>query len=407
MGYSLFIARKYIGAGRRSAFVTAITIISVGGVAIGVLALIIVLSVMNGFESEVIGRIVGTSAHVLVRQPDGIQGYAQVADEVNGVPGVEAVSPFVFGKAMVISREATDAVIIRGVDLESESRVTDVRDYITPAGFSFERADSGLPRIIVGSELAYSLRIAMGDTLLVARGDIDVDSPLGITPTFSRFRVAGFFDSGMYEYDASFSYLSLAEAQRFFSLGDRVTGLTVRVDAMEKAPVIGRAISAVLGSGYQVTDWIHMNRNLFTWMKMEKKVMFTILTLIIIVAAFNIASTLIMVVLQRTRDIGILKSMGATSGAVMRIFMLHGLVIGAIGTVIGTAGGIILALVLDRYRLIRLPGDVYFIDSVPVHLHAADVVSVAVVAVVICFVATIYPARQAARLLPVEAIRYE
>jgi lipoprotein-releasing system permease protein len=407
MGYSLFVARKYIGAGRRSAFITAITVISVAGVALGVLALIIVLAVMNGFENEVIKRIVGTNAHIIVRNEAGIERYEEVLTRLRGMPRVTGVAPFVFSKAMVISREATDALFVRGVDLERETEVTDISSYIRPGGFRFGRDEAGLAEIVIGKEVAYSLKVAIGDTLLLARGDISESSPLGIEPLFKRFVVAGYFDSGMYDYDAAFGFISLEDAQEFYSLGDRVTGVSVRIDDMYEAPAIGQAISLLLGDGYLVSDWIHLNRNLFTWMKMEKKVMFIILNLIIVVAAFNIASTLIMVVMQRTRDIGILKSMGATSKAVMRIFMLQGLIIGVIGTALGTAGGIVLARILDRYELIRLPGDVYFIETVPVLLQATDISAVAAVAILICFAATLYPAWQAARLVPVEAIRYE
>lgn len=407
MGYSFLVAKKYIGAGRRSAFITAITVISVAGVALGVLALIIVLAVMNGFENEVIERIVGTNAHIIVRNESGIESYEEVAGRLRGLPRVTGVAPFVFAKAMVISEEATDALFIRGVDLAREAEVTDVSSYIRPGDFRFGAGESGPAEIVIGKEVAYSLKVAIGDTLLLARGKLSEISPLGIEPLFKRFVVAGYFDSGMYDYDASFGFISLRNAQEFYSLGDRVTGLSVSIDEMYEAPAIGQAISLLLGDGYLVSDWIHLNRNLFTWMRMEKKVMFIILNLIIVVAAFNIASTLIMVVMQRTRDIGILKSMGATSKAVMRIFMLQGLIIGVIGTALGTVGGIILARILDRYELIRLPGDVYFIETVPVLLRAADISAVAAVAILICFAATLYPAWQAARLIPVEAIRYE
>jgi lipoprotein-releasing system permease protein len=407
MGYSLFVAKKYIGAGRRSAFITAITTISVAGVALGVLALIIVLAVMNGFESEVIDRIIGTNAHIVVRKETGIEDYEKLAAKIGGMPRVKGVAPVVFSKAMVISRHATDALFVRGVDLEREADVTDIAGYIKPEHFGFERAEEDLGSIVIGKEVAYSLRVALGDTLVLARGDVSVDSPFGLAPSFRRFVVGGYFDSGMYDYDASFGFIDLRDAQEFCDLGDRVTALSISVDDMYEAPVIGEAISLVIGGGFLVSDWIHLNRNLFTWMKMEKKVMFIILNLIIVVAAFNIASTLIMVVMQRTRDIGILRSMGATSRAVMRIFMLQGFIIGVIGTAIGTVGGIVLARILDKYELIRLPGDIYFIETVPVMLRATDITAVAAVALAICFFATFYPAWQAARLIPVEAIRYE
>jgi lipoprotein-releasing system permease protein len=407
MGYSLFVARKYIGAGRRSAFITAITVISVAGVALGVLALIVVLAVMNGFESEVIDRIIGTNAHIVVRKEAGIEDFEEVAEKIGRMPRVVGVAPLVFQKAMVISREATDAIFVRGVDLEREAVVTDIGNYIRPEHFRFEGGESEVGEIVIGKEVAYGLRVAIGDTLLLARGDISADSPYGISPVFRRFVIGGYFDSGMYDYDASFGLVSLERAQEFYELEGRVTALSVAVEDMYEAPAMAQAMALLLGDGFTVTDWIHMNRNLFTWMSMEKKVMFIILNLIIVVAAFNIASTLIMVVMQRTRDIGILRSMGATSGAVMRIFMLQGFIVGLTGTVLGTVGGIIMARILDAYRLIRLPGDVYFIDTVPVVLRAPDILAVAGVALLICFAATFYPAWRAARLIPVEAIRYE
>jgi len=406
MGYSLFIAKKYIGAGRRSAFITAITVISVAGVAIGVLALIVVLAVLNGFESEVIERIIGTNAHIIVRKSGGLEGYEEVARRIKEMPGVEAVAPFVFTKAIIISRTTTDGLLIRGIDLESEARVTSVTDYLRPRGFRFEPPDSGLDRIVIGKEAAYGLKIALGDTVLLARGEVS-GSFAGVVPTFSRFVVGGFFDSGMYEYDASYGYLDLEASRRVAGLDDRVTGLSIRLEDMDKAPLTAQGLSVMLGPGFIVSDWIQLNRNLFTWMSMEKKVMFIILSLIIVVAAFNIASTLIMVVMQRIRDIGILRSLGAMAGAIMRVFMLHGLIIGVIGTAIGVAGGIILALIVNEYKLIQLPGDVYFVDTVPVMLKAGDVLAVGGVAMMICFLATLYPAWRASALIPVEAIRYE
>jgi lipoprotein-releasing system permease protein len=406
MGYSLFIARKYIGAGRRSAFITAITVISVAGVAIGVLALIVVLAVLNGFESEVVDRIIGTNAHILIRKTGGMEDFENVTAKILDLPGVEAVAPFVFTKAVAISRSATDGLLIRGIDLAKEEQVTSIAEYLRPAGFTFDTGDSGLSRIVIGKEAAYSLKVALGDTVLLARGEAG-SGFMGVIPTYSRYVVGGFFDSGMYEYDASYGFLDLDAARDLAGLGDRVTGLSVRLEDMDQAPFMAQAIAAMLGPGYIVNDWIELNRNLFTWMAMEKRVMFIILSLIIVVAAFNIASTLIMVVMQRVRDIGILRSMGATAGAVMRVFMLHGLIIGVIGAAIGTAGGIILALIVNRYKLIQLPGDVYFISTVPVMLRAGDILAIGGVALLICFLATLYPAWRASKLVPVEAIRYE
>ena len=407
MGYSFFVARRYFGAGRRSGFTTAITVISVMGVAVGVLALIVVLAVMNGFESEVIKRIIGTNAHVIVRNESGIPNVEATMDEIANLPNVEAVAPFVFSKAMIMSRDGTDALFVKGIDPELESGVTDFRDYVKPTYFTFDRRKSNLGRIVIGKEIAYGMNLAVGDTVLLARAELSDEVPFGISPEVERFVVGGFFDSGMYEYDASLGFLLLEDAQEFYGLGNRVTGLSVKLDDMYMAPQATTLIGEVIGSGLLVTNWIRMNRNLFTWMKMEKKVMFLILTLIIVVAAFNIAGTLIMIVMERTKDIGILKSMGATSGGVMRIFMMHGVMVGLVGTVAGVIGGIILAYFVDRYRLIQLPGDVYFVETIPVQMQVVDVLLVAAVALLISFAATLYPSWRASRLAPVEAIRYE
>ncbi len=407
MGYSFFVARRYFGAGRRSGFTTAITVISVTGVAVGVLALIVVLAVMNGFESEVIKRIIGTNAHVIVRNDGGIPEVGATMDEIAGLPHVEAVAPFVFSKAMIMSRDGTDAIFVKGIDPGLEGGVTDFNDYVRPASFSFDRGEGDLGLIVIGKEIAYGMNLAVGDTVLLARAEVSGGAPFGISPEVERFVVGGLFDSGMYEYDASLGFLSLQDAQEFYGLGDRVTGLSIRLDDMYKAEHATTLIGEVMGSSLLVTNWIRMNRNLFTWMKMEKKVMFLMLTLIIVVAAFNIAGTLIMIVMERTKDIGILKSMGATSRGVMNIFMMHGVMVGAAGTAIGVIGGLTLAYFVDRYRLIQLPGDVYFVETIPVKMEVLDVLLVAGVALLISFAATLYPSWRASKLAPVEAIRYE
>ncbi len=407
MGYSFFVARRYFGAGRRSGFTTAITVISVMGVAVGVLALIVVLAVMNGFESEVIKRIIGTNAHVIVRNDNGIPDVEARMEEIAGLPHVEAVAPFVFSKAIIMSRDGTDALFVKGINPELEGGVTSFNDYVKPAQFSFDRGSSDIGRIVIGKEIAYGMNLAVGDTVLLARAELSDEVPFGISPEVERFVVGGLFDSGMYEYDASLGFLSLEDAQAFYGLGNRVTGLSVKLDDMYMAPDATTLIGEVMGNSLLVTNWIRMNRVLFTWMKMEKKVMFIILTLIIVVAAFNIAGTLIMIVMERTKDIGILKSMGATSGGVMRIFMMHGVMVGAVGTAIGVAGGMVLAYFVDHYRLIQLPGDVYFVETIPVRMELLDVLLVAGVALLISFAATLYPSRRASKLAPVEAIRYE
>lgn len=405
MGISFFIAHKYFGAARRGGFITVTAIIAVMGVAIGVLALIVTLAVLNGFETEVMDRIISTNAHVIVRASNGIQDYEDLSRLVWGIKGVTGVAPFVADKAVVLAPNGTDAIFLKGIDQERENMVTDVRRYFHPDDIDL-RTDGEISKLILGKEVAYGLQLSIGDTVILARAEM-VGESLGLLPVLKRFVIAGVFDSGMYDYDATMAFADIRDAQSFYGMGSSVTGLSISVRDRFEAPLVARSLASVLGSGYLISDWIHSNRTLFKWMSMEKKVMFIILSLIVVVAAFNIAGMLIMMVMQRTREIGILRSMGTTKAGITRIFMIQGSLIGALGTTIGTAGGLVLSALIDRYHLIKLPGDVYFIETLPVLVRPIDVISVVATAMIICFVATLYPAWRAANLLPVEAIKYE
>lgn len=410
--FQLWIAGRHLVPKRGRAFLSLITWISVLGVAVGTLALIVILAVMNGFEKEVKTRIVGTNAHVLVLG-FGMNGLAH-ADSLLAVirssPEVEAAAPFIYGKALVSARGGSDGIVVKGVDLAQEAGVTDVPKYVQnlDGPVSLEAKGDGLPGIVLGANVADNLRVAIGERVQLLTPHLGPVSPLGYVPRVRNYVVAGIFKSGMYEYDSSLSFIALSEAQAFYGLGPRISGVEVRVKDMYRAPQVAANVLASLGGfPYRTTDWIEMNENLFRWMQTEKRVMFVILGLIVLVAAFNITSTLIMLVMEKKREIGILRSMGATTREVASIFVMEGAVIGGTGLALGASGGLLLCYLLEKYKFIRLPGDVYFIDTLPVRVEWLDVTWVLSAVLAIALLSTIYPAVQAARQDPLEAIRHD
>lgn len=410
MSFEWFVAWRYLRARRKTRFISIITIISVVGVAVGVMALTVVLGVMNGFEEEIHRRIIGINAHVILLKygAEPIRDFQTIIGIAETVPEVVAAAPFTYSKGVIKGYERSDGAVIRGADLESEARVTDIMENIEPRLETLASEPGAIPLMIIGDELALRLRVAIGDTVALSSPFDYVVTPMGVMTSVSQFRVAGLYSSGMYEYDQQLVYIDLPVAQRLFGMGDGVTGIEIRVDDPWRAPEVGSAVvEAVGGFPYRANNWIYLNRNLFTWMRTEKKVMFWILSLIIMVAAFNIASTLIMVVMEKTKDIGVMKSMGATARSILRIFIAEGLVIGVLGMLIGSISGFVLASLLDRYEFISLPGDVYPVETLPVLMKLSDFVIVAGAAVLISFLAALYPAWKAARLAPVEAIRNE
>ncbi len=409
MNFELFIAGRYLRAKRRVSFISLISGISVGGVLIGVAALTIVLSVMNGFEDEVQRRIVGTNAHVIVLSHDrgGVKADEDLLGRIESVAGVEAAAPFVYSKGMITAGGISDGVVIKGIDLGREKLVTDVYKNISPVIEAIDLPD-GVRGIVLGHYLANSLGVSAGDEVVLTSPLEGNPTIFGMIPRVKKFKVVGIFSSGMYDYDASFGYISIDAAQEFLGRPDYMTGVEVRLEDMYSAPQIADDIVLALGGfPYTSSSWIELNRNLFSWMKTEKIVMFIILMLIVAVAAFNIISTLIMVVMEKRRDIGILKSMGATSKSVMRIFIAEGLAVGLMGTILGSVAGFVGCFLLQKYKFISLPGDVYFIDRLPVKMEAGDFFLVALAAIGVCFAATLYPSWKASRLVPVEAIRRE
>jgi lipoprotein-releasing system permease protein len=404
-----WIALRYLRTRRQHGFITLLTGISIGGVALGVTALLTVLAVMNGFENEVQTRIAGTDAHVVLlgETVAGIDAPDTLVARVRRLPGVLGAAPFTYTKAMALHEGLAEGLVVKGVDLAAERRVTSVAEHIEPALEAIPETDAeGLPGIVLGSELAARLSAAVGDVVVLASLAGAEQSAMGFAPRLRKFRVVGLFTSGLYTYDSSFGFIAIPAAQSFFQLGGAVTGVEIKLADMFDAPRASQAILEALQiPGVRANNWIELNRNLFTWMKLEKVVMFVILALIVLVAAFNIVSTLFMVVLEKRRDIGVLKSMGATRATILNIFLVEGLLIGGLGTALGVVlGGVLIAL-LRRYPVVRLPGDVYFIERLPVRPEGGDFAAVILAALVLCLAAALYPAWRAASLEPVDAIR--
>ena len=421
MQFELFISLRYLLAKRRQAFISLITLISMAGVALGVTALIVVLAVMNGFQEDLRERILGVTSHVVVGSYQGaIANYREVSEQVQEEAGVEAATPFIYTQVMISSGQASSGAILRGIDpatagavirLDSNLTAGTLDDLNTAAGTTgtagaADAEDPARPGLILGVELANRLGVAVNGwvTLITPGGRI---TPLGRMPKNQMFRIVGLFKSGMYEYDNTLAYTSLQTAQKFLGGGDTATGVELRVTDIYSASSISERLRQRLTFPLWVRDWVQMNHNLFSALKLEKVVMFIILTLIVLVAAFNIVSSLIMLVMEKTRDIAILKAMGATTASIRKIFVLEGLMIGIVGTALGLLGGFGLCTLLKNYQFIELPRDVYYISTLPVHLQPLDVVVIAISAVTICLIATVYPSFQAARLNPVEALRYE
>jgi lipoprotein-releasing system permease protein len=409
MRYELFISLRYLKAKRKQVFISIITILSMAGVALGVMALIIVLSVMSGFEEDLKKKILGTNAHLVVlQQGSGMRDYREILKKVEEFKGVTAATPFIFTQAMLSSDNNVHGIVLRGIDPSSAGKVINIENTLKKGSMAnLQKADGeGQPGIFIGKELAQTLGVMLDDAVVVV-SPLGALGPLGTGPPMKKFRVSGIFDSGMYEYDTSMAYISLASAQKFLAMGDTVTGLEVKVEDIYAVKKIGDRIRKDLGFPFWTKDWMQMNRSLFAALKLERTVMFIILVLIVLVAAFGIVSTLIMVVMEKNKDIAILKSMGATARSIMRIFIAEGLIIGIVGTLFGLLGGYAVCTLLAKYPFITLPSDIYYISRLPVKMNILDFVLVAISAMGISFLATLYPSWQAARLDPAEALRYE
>jgi lipoprotein-releasing system permease protein len=409
--FEWFICLRYLKAKQKQGFISIITLISILGVMVGVCALIVVLAVMTGFTEGLREKILGVNSHIVVHKIGGqINDYKEVIALTKEVEGVKTVTPYLYSQAMLTSGEGGTGAIIRGIDLDSVEDVLTLSDFLKAGRLEDLKAGDGtlrsVPNIVLGEDLAHQLHVKLHDRvrLLSSSGPL---TPMGIIPKILTCEVVGLFKTGMYEYDSVLAYVSLSTAQRFLELNDVVHGLEIKVDNIEQADLIGIEIQKKLGFLFVAKDWMQTNVNLFSALELEKTALFIILVLIVLVAAFNIISTLIMVVMEKSKDIAILKSMGATAGSIMRIFIYEGLIIGFSGTILGVISGLGLCEFLRIYgsKFIKLP-EIYPNSTVLVKVLPNDVIIIAVSAVIITFLATIYPSWKASRVEPATALRY-
>ena len=416
MRYEWFIGLRYLKAKRKQTFISIITLISIVGFALGVWALIVVLAVMSGFEKTLKEKILGTQAHLVVLKTnqEGMDRYEEVVKEVEQVKGVVSATPFILSQVMLSSESNVFGVVLNGIDPDRVGKVIELARNMKAGRLQDLKAEGDSPGIILGVELAKRLGVSLNDAIQVI-SPLGTMTPMGMMPKMKRFRVMGIFYSGMYDFDNTLAYISIVSAQKFLNMGSRVTGIEIKTSDVYKVKKIGKEIRQKLGFPFWTRDWMEMNRNLFSALKLEKVAMFIILVLIVLVAAFNIISTLIMVVMEKNKDIAILKSMGAPSKGILRIFIIEGGVIGVVGTFFGTVVGLATALNLEKvsgfvenlFGFKILPSDVYYIDKLPSQVNPLDVGLIVMTAILISLLATLYPSWRASKLDPAEALRYE
>jgi lipoprotein-releasing system permease protein len=409
MRFELFVALRYLKAKRRQAVISVITLISVIGVMAGVAALVVALAINSGFREELEKRLLGATANInlLRTRNDGISNYEELAARLARVPHVVASAPTLYEQVLVSSRSRAQGVVLKGIEPQREVRVGDLLTRLREGSLDgLSQTYANADPIIVGTELAKSLGVFVGDTVLVTSPQGYI-TPFQIVPKFRHFRVVGIFDSGFYDFDATWAFTTLRAAQRLFDLAEVVSVIEFRVDDIYQAQPIAEAIRRAAGPGYETTTWMEQNRSVFSALRLERLVTILTIGLIVLVAALNIFITLAMMVMEKHRDIAVLMSMGAKQRQVWAIFTLHGLLIGAVGTFLGLTLGYALSWLGERYKLIPLQADIYALSSVPFHARPGDGVWIALAALAISFVATLYPAMAAARLNPTDILRYE
>ena len=422
MSYELFVSLRHLKAKRTQKFISLNTWISVGGVALGVMALIVVIAVMSGFGKDLRDKILGTNSHVVVSNISrtSMGDYEVIIKKIMRTEGVNAAAPFILSQVMLTYGSNSKGVVVRGVDPEREAGVSDLEKNLVQGSLNMlggSEKSLGKPSragIILGRELAHRLGVQREDVVSMISPASRV-TPMGLIPKIKLFQVVGFFESGMFEYDSNLAFISIHAAQKFFSMKGKVSGIEIQVREIERADQIAKEIQSSLGFPYHARDWMRMNKNLFSALRLEKIVMFIILILIILVAAFNIVSTLFMVVMEKSKEIAILKSMGASRFSIMKIFSFQGLIIGVTGTAIGCVGGFtivpnlneIVGFIETLFGITAFPSDVYYLDKLPSKIEYFDSFLIVIFSIIICFLASLYPAWRASKMDPVEGLRYE
>lgn len=406
MSYEWFIARRYLTAKRKQAFISVITSISTLGITIGVMALVIAIALITGFQSDVQDKILGSTAHIMIQDysGSGLAEHVQLMDRVSQVDGVVSVTPIVYSFVMITGPYKSDGAVLRGMDFVQELPQSDWLKNLERG--ELPNREAKRPEILLGRDLAFSIGAGVGDVVRVLSASNSL-SPLGLSPRVNLFRVAGIYATGLYEFDSSQVLVWLEEAQRIFGLGDNISLLQTRIDRIFEALKIREKIQAFLPEETFATTWMEMNESLFSALKLEKRLMFFTITLIVIVAALNIIATLILMVMEKTRDIGLLKAMGATSRSIMKVFFLQGAMIGVIGTLLGSALGLIWCWLANTFELIKLPEHIYMIAFVPFRIEILDLLAIIGVALLISFLSTLFPSRRASKVDPVNALKYE
>jgi len=427
MSYELFVSIRHLSAKKSQKFISLNTWISIAGVGLGVMALIVVIAVMSGFSKDLRDKILGTNSHIVVSNMNQsmVENYNDILKKIRSMKGVTAAAPFIMNQVMLINGDRVSGVVARGIDPDSEGVVSDLgKNMISGKVFDLKVKPKHLKKknrqgkkragIILGKELSRRMGVGVGDIVSMV-SPVSRVTPVGLIPRMKLFKVVGVFESGMYEYDANLSFILLKSAQKFFSMKNGISGIEIRVADIEQAGDIASIIQKELGFPYLVRDWMRMNRNLFSALKLEKIVMFIILILIIFVAAFNIVSTLFMLVMEKAKEIAILKSMGASCTSIIKIYSYQGLVIGLVGTLLGCAAGFVIVPNLNEivgfievvFGIEAFPSDVYYLDSLPSKIQYMDSLLIIIFSVVICLAASLYPAWRASKIDLVDGLRYE
>jgi lipoprotein-releasing system permease protein len=423
MNYEFFVSIRHLSARKSQKFISLNSWISMVGVGLGVMALIVVIAVMSGFSNDLRDKILGTNSHVVVSNINQttVENYNSILEKVLSVAGVTAAAPFIINQVMLINGDRVSGVVVRGVDPEKEGTVSDLEKNMIigsildlKVNLPFLEDKKNRTGIILGKELSRKMGVVVGGVVSMV-SPVSRITPVGLIPRMKLFKVVGVFESGMYEYDANLSFVLLKSAQKFFSMKDAVSGVEVRVDDIEQAGNIATAIQKKLGFPYHARDWMSMNKNLFSALKLEKIVMFIILILIIFVAAFNIISTLFMLVMEKAKEIAILKSMGASRKSIIKIYSYQGLIIGLVGTFLGCAAGFIIVPNLNEivgfiesvFGIVAFPSDIYYLDRLPSEIQYMDSFLIVIFSIAICLIASLYPAWRASKLDPVDGLRYE